>query len=293
VTVKATINFTSPDGGQWSEDYFINAMSASSVAFLDDNAIGLRLLCLADNATMRHIRYATVGASRDVNDQDVEQKGQRTTSTQGPAPSDWAVVYKIKTGPAPPATRKLWLRGLAAKDLSVRADGLDVVNAGLTSALNDWLANIGGKSWGIRRLTPTKLVPPNVAYISSVDGSVTPGISLITTTTPHGLAAGSNAIIYRTSTKDLPGLRGAWPVITIPTPTTFTVAYRTPRDQGPIAAGGFVRNGVYDNVVPFTRFPGLLAGGPATVLHIAHHDTKDVFFGSRGAKRAAKTRHSP
>lgn len=285
MTVKYTLNFRAKDGGTWEEEYWSNAASVSGIGVVGLASINKRLAFLDSNSILTTIRAADDTALRVTKFQDVEKSGQ-SIILGGLTPSDTAMVVEVSSGQAPISTRRIWIRGTNSSMWAIDVNGVETFGGGIAGKIQAWIGDRASQGWGIKRLKKVRLVPPNVTAVTVVDGSANPGHSVVTTIGNHGLAVGDTCIMYRQSTKDLPALRGFWVVEASPTPTTFIIPYRTPRDGGPIPAGGVVRKAEFDVVQTFD---------PTTVrlLHIYHHDTKDAFFGSRGNRRAARIRHSP
>jgi hypothetical protein len=289
VTIKYTLNFRSVDGGAWSEDYWSNFASVATIGQVGAAAVNKRLAFLSPTCIWEDIRAADDTGLRVTKYQDVNKQGSFITLTV-PGPdqlaSDVAIVLEISSAQPPISTRRLWCRGLNDAFFTINPQGVQTLQNGVLGLIVSWIKDRVGQGWGIKRLAKTRLVPPAVTPVTTVDGSITLGHTLVTCLAPHNLANGDECIMYRQSKKDLPGLAGHWIVEAPITQTTFYVPYTTPGNKGPIQAGGIVRKAVYDPVQLFDP-------NSVRLLHVYHHDTRDAFFGSRGNRRASRLRRSP
>lgn len=286
---KLIVQFLGSNGEEWAEEYWSN-LSSPLVAVLDDATINLRLKFLAAPHKITRLRWVMSNASRLGKQQDVFKPGLRVDTTSTGAsymPCDTALVYKLYGSAG--GSRHLWVRGLTEDCFSIGAGGKPVTDAGIDRAIRAWIKALGTLGYGIRALNSVPLRPPNVVPISSVDGSAG-GSSVVTCGGPHGLAVGDEVILYRTSDKDLPRLRGHWFVGALGTTpaTQFVIPYQTPRSAGPVPATGLVRKAEYGATQAFI--------GDATNVkfqHVGHHDTREKVFGSRGRSPAKRLRATP
>jgi hypothetical protein len=289
--VKAIFEFLGQDGDTWTEDWWTNAGSVSGVTGTPKDILNARLALLADAHEFTRVRWVQDDAARAAVPEDVFLPGENPTGSTGLAPVGLAAVIGLRLTDG--STRHWWLRGLRDNDFVIDAQGNQGFWAGYSAKLSTFVAALANNTWGVRRMDPVKLRPPNVTNIVSVDGSTTPGMSLVTCATPHLLKIPSEIKIYRTNNKDLPSLQGHWFVAALGSlPTTFLIPYRTPRDEGPIWTAGFIRTATYSTVTPFSAPDSSKLPITPRLLHIAHHDTKTALFGSRGARHAQRLRQS-
>jgi hypothetical protein len=294
--VRAIFTYLGVDGETWSDEWWTNLTGVTGFTGTPANILSARLACLATCHKLVRIEYVEDSASRLTVREDIFQQGTRVIPPTGISPTDLALVLSLRL--ADGTSRKWWCRGIGDQDWSVSASGNHLLAAAFAPKINSFILQMSVANWGVRRLTRVPLRPPNVVYLSSVNGQTNPGMSLVTCAAPHLFSLGDEIIVYRTNEKDLPHLRGHWRVAGLTNLTTglalpanqFYVSYRTPLDQGPIPCGGFVRKAVYAGIVSFalpSSQPALLN---PKLLHVAHHDTKESIFGSRGARRATRSR---
>lgn len=289
--VKATFEFLGVDGETWGEDWWTNLSGVGSFRGTPETILASRLALLSTPHKLARVRYVQDDATRLTAVEDVFRNGTRIPTSAGISPSDLSLT--ISLGLADGTSRKWWCRGVADSDWGVGITGKHIIAGGFPANLATFVNALATASWGVRRLTRVPLRPPNVTYMLTVDGKTTPGMSLVTCVAAHNLLVGDEVIIYRTSEKDLPRLRGHWRVAGLTSlATQFYVNYRTPLDTGPIPAGGFVRKATYAGVVSFAQANTATVPPNPRLLHVAHHDTKEALFGSRGARRAKQLRQS-
>lgn len=292
--VRASFEFLGVDGENWSEEWWTPQSGVAGSLPTPSAIITTRLGLLSASHKLVRVRYVQDDASRLTALEDVFRQGTQTVPAAGMSPADLALVLNVKCVNG--KVRRWWLRGVNDADWAIDAAGHHVLNAptNMPARVGAFVNALFINGWGSRFLQQVALRPPNVTFISNVNGSgVFAGQALISTVAPHGLALGDEVIVYRTSVKDLPSLRGHWRVTAVPTATSFQLPYRTPLDSGPVAAGGFVRKAVYAGVSGVVAAAVNAVPPQPRLLHVAHHSTKEGVFGSRGARRAARSRQSP
>jgi len=284
VPTRAIFEFTGPSGESWSEDFWTNQSVSGGPPVLPPAMVTARLQMLSPYNVWRRVRWVSTDALRLTVITDIQQSGTFPDAVYGSAPRDLAVIMRLQCDGG--ASRLWWCRGGNLGDWTITGAGIHAFAGGFRARARAFITQMKLAGWGVRRLHATRLVVPNVTNLQSVDGATSPGLAIVSTAGAHGLATGDEVIIYRTSLKDLPGLRGHWTVSTVPTASSFSIPYRVPRDLGPVVTAGFVRKAVYDAILPFQDIL-------PTLQHIGHHDTKETVFGSRGERRAARLRQSP
>jgi hypothetical protein len=285
---KHVLQFIDVNGSPFNEIYYHSGTSLASELVGNDAIYQARLALLATPNTLNFDRISNTEVVRQTGRVAIRLPGTRAVPLVGGAadlapPGAAMVVNLVGAGGG---TRYLWMRGGTGNDFSLDASGRPNPTPSWKAALNQYLGALSGNLWGLRTLISGATNKPS--KVSVVDGSVTPGQSVLTLSAPiAGLLAGNRVLLGGFDKKIFPALNGQFSVIAIGTTPggaqTVTVPYVTAQSAKINANQGTARLVGYNAVFPIDPVNSKFAY-PGTRI------TKNPFSNSRGAKRAARIR---
>ena len=175
------------------------------------------------------------------------------------------------------------MRGLSATDVTrAEGSGKDIFSPVVQVAFQQFIAGYAAYSYGLRTLNQTQKYT-----IASVDGTVSPGMALVTFNIPNGGIPPNwnyptRVVISSADKKTLPGLNGHWTIVS-GTGATVTIKYAVAGGQKITINCGSIKQEGYSGVSVFN--PALSASS-----HFGTHTSKNPYTNSRGARRAVRIR---
>jgi hypothetical protein len=279
-------SFQGTPAGTWSEVYYSEVGTLAIAANFAEDFYIRRLNMLHPVNTWTKIRVSDIANPRATALVNVNRKGLSTVGAlEKPANGDEAAVIRL-TSTVVPARRQLWLRGLAESDVARDSStGVGIASPEFLAKLNAFIAGLALTSNNYVILSRKHVGEVGVikGMITSVDGQTTPGRTIITTDVPTGVVAQSRVIIARTSKKDFPALNGIHTVTAV-AGNTFTIPYRTPQDIKVMEI-----TGAYAFKLEYKTGASINAAASG-FAYMGSRRSKNVFTGSRGARRAARLR---
>jgi hypothetical protein len=280
---KVTWEYNSNNGSEWTEIYYTEDDNAVDAANPGQPLINARLNLLHPLNNLIRIRAANVVETRDTAFFPINSAGT-APGAGGPAIAGAAAICLL----ASPAggTRRVWLRGIPGFWVTRSGiTGADAPPAALVVALGAWFLALQNAGYGL--LIRSRIGTDNVEpfKVDIVDGTGGMGVSILTTHVAHNFNANSQVYLGKFSKKDLPALQGTFSVITVPTPTTFTVLYNTPSAQKVNVASGYAKLLIFSTV-------NVIGQGLCAFENFGTRATHVPLFHSRGARRAARLRPS-
>lgn len=277
---KAIWNFSEDNGATFSEQYYCSASDANAAALLGKALLNARLALLDSTITFIGTRSSSVIGNRVTSQQTYLLNGT-FTNTLGPLQVGACAVLNLAS--AGGGSRRLWMRGLPSA-LVVRnsTTGQDQPPPTLKKLLDTFFQALADAGFGIRQLQKLNGASVQKQNITQVDGAANPGKSVITLTPANLLTVPGSVLIQATNPKDLPGLKGVFPIIAA-TANSVTIPYVTPQNLLIVAKQGYVKQALYQ---PVSTFVPLQCG----FKYYGTRASKNPFSRSRGARRAVRLR---
>jgi hypothetical protein len=279
---KQIWTFSSSNAGTWSEVFYKQAATLDQARTISAAHMRKRLAMLSSVCYLEKIRTAEITNLRNA---ETDAWGRVGAWTTGAPLVDTASCVVNLISSLIPSTRKWWMRGIN-DDFITRdtLNGRERLRPLAQTALQDFLDSLESNQY---------LILPKVNQVAAghannplvqVDGSLNVGKSTITLKNPAAAVAGDIIIIARASKKDLPGLNGRWKILAS-AGFTMDIDYATPNFAVVKATTGYV-----NQYVPVVG--AIISGARSSFGYYGDHQTKNVLTGSRGAKSAARVRHS-
>lgn len=277
---KLSFVYSQPVNKGFTEVYYRTANSIREAATFDNafllGATQLRALI----TVLRKIRVSSVLGNRESVIVTVNRLGAQGADAAPDIAGSAAVVNLVSS--VVPSSRRLWLRGLRDADI-VRdlLSGIDAPTPQLSNMITLWIRYLSLNGFTIRSQMRVG-VPPNVfSGITSVDGTIGSGLSVVHYAGVQVPAVGSRVLIAQLDPKCLPGVNGAWTVLASAN-GQFTIGYN-------MACVGIVatKTGRWR---PLEFSYGGIDQGLSGFDHFGTRTTGAGFTSGRGRRRAVRLR---
>jgi len=280
---KEIWSFSSSNSGTWSEVWYEEAASIAVASSFSTGLLNARLRLASELTVLEKIRVSQVDSPRVSNVVPINLNGLVVASQYKAMDDSWAVIVTLSSS-AVAATRKWWCRGNAQQATRDEVSGRTIYSPVFIANMKAWLNMVKAANFVVLKITPIGQGGVIKVRTTSADGTADNGVTTITTQVAHGLLADNIVAITQANKKELPGLNGRFRVLTVPTPTTFTVQYRTPENQVQAMATGYARKIVFMS-------GAIIDPAISGISFTGSRKTKNVSTGSRGARSAQRIRN--
>lgn len=276
---KEVWSFSSPGGYTWNEVYYSEDDDITQAANFPPSFINSRLMLLQKLATWKKVRISDVLNPRVTVIKVIKQKGLLIDDPENGAE---AAVFQLSSTTTP-ATRKLWLRGLAQGSLfrSPTTGEWEISPAFATNS-KAFIGKLASNRYLVRSQTRDGQGGIVRVRVKTVDGTAANGITTITTDVASGVSTGDLVTFTQMDGKLFPGLKGIFKALS-GAGLTFTIPY--------VVAGNQTLTATKGKAMKVTYRTGTTINAAASgFLYGTSRDTKNSDSGSRGAKRATRVR---
>lgn len=279
---KQIWTFSSSNAGDWSEVFYKQAATLEQAQAISRAHMSKRLDLLSSVCYLEKVRTSEITNLRNAGTKNYGRQGQWDT---GNPQVDAAACVVQLTSKVIPSSRKWWMRGINNDFVSRDAiTGREVLTPLASGALQSFLDSLEANQYMVLPKINQAAIgnPPNP--VTQVDGTTNPGFAILTTKNAAAFLAGQIIIASQFSKKDLPGLSGQFKVIAS-AGNLVTINYTTPTNATIVTVTG--KLSLYQPNVG-----AIISGSASAFAFYGDHQTKNVLTGSRGARSAARVRHS-
>jgi hypothetical protein len=273
---KIVFQYTQFNKG-WSEVYYKTASDLATAAVIGPELLRASIVLRDPTVVLSKIRVSDTVNNRSSLIQQLNL--QNGGIPAGPEPSGVAALISLNSQ-VPPASRKVWVRGLVDNFVSRNPlTGADSPPGNLVAAINDWILRLALNLFAIRSLVRLGPPPNNYTNILSITPVVGGGQVTFNVAPGPVLNVGQLLTVTLINQKTFPGLKGLFSVIAS-TATTVVVAYNSTLVGPVVLTKGRFRQANYNYGVIVTTGSGF-AG-------FVTRSTGRSPLGGRGAKRGAR-----
>jgi hypothetical protein len=273
---KVVFQFTQFNKG-WTEVFYTTASDLATAANIGPALKSAAIAVRDSTVVFQKIRVSDVANNRSST---VLQVGyQLTTPSTGPETTAVAALINLAST-TPPASRKLWLRGLG--DLQVQRNpntGQANPTAVLIQAINDYILRLNLNGFSIRSLTRLGPPPNNYTNILSITPLVGGGTVTLNVAPGPVLNVGQLITISLVNQKSFQGLKGLFSVLAA-TATTVVVGYNSTLVGPVLLTKGRFRQANYQY--------GIIQQAGSGFVDFVTRSTGKSPLGGRGAKRGTR-----
>lgn len=285
---KEVWHFESSPSGSWNEVYYSEAPTLDYAADFPPTLLQDRLNLLHPVNELAWIRVSDVQIPRVATVRPINRKGERFLSlvdADGPANLDEAAVITLSSTVVP-ASRKLWLRGMAETDVSRdRSTGQTIILPTFRGLIDAWIRRLASANNNYVIKTRTRVGQVDVVRgnIIKLAPSLNPTMTDITTDPVLNVGSGDRIVVNSADPKITPGLRGEFAVYGA-IGGVITIPYRLPLDQvlTTVARGYVFRSLLRSGAIINPKASGF--------AYLGSRRSKNERTSSRGARRAQRLR---